>query len=543
MIKATVDPSKVSQPQFGMIVERDVDVPMRDGLALKCDIFRPDDGGKFPIVMTLGPYPKDEPMDPAWLNRLEESGPYLHWETVNPEWWVPRGYVEIRVDMRGSGHSTGFCEILCRQEDEDFYDAIEWAAKQPWSNGNVGLLGISYFAVNQWKVSTMKPPSLKAMIPWEAWGDLYRDAAHHGGVGNNAWFHQWFWNGLMKRTLGDDMDGWRERFFDFRAYLAANPLDNAFYEDRGVRGAEWDQVETPFMSVGNWGGAGLHLRGNTESITVAGAKDKWLRMHTGDHIGPFYRLEARLDQIHFFDYWLKGMDNGLLQEPRIKLAIRTTAEEEEWRFEDEWPIARTQWSKMYLGEGGKLAGKAAAKGSSVTYSAEGPRDFDFRGVMFSTEPFAEDTEITGPLNLVMWVSSTWQDADLFAVVRNIAPDGSEVCFPNGQGHPSPCARGWLRVSHRKLDDEKSLPYRPYHSHDEVWPLAPDEVVQVEVEIPPMCNVYKKGHRLRLDIQPWDDIPGTRYAHDNEDHCRGQNTIYMGADRASYLLVPVIPPKG
>jgi predicted acyl esterase len=540
MIKATVDPASVSQPQYGMAIEIDGDVPMRDGLALKCNIFRPKADGKFPVIMTFGPYPKDEPLQQDWLDRLEEKGSYLHWESANPEWWVPRGYVQIRVDMRGSGHSPGFCEILSEQENEDLYDAIEWAGAQPWCNGNVGLLGISYFAVNQWNVAGLRPPSLKALIPWEGWGDLYRDAAHHGGIGTNAWFKWWYTVRVVKRTLGEEgMAHWRDHFYPFLQYLMANNLDNAFYQGRN---AEWDKIETPFLSAGNWGGAGLHLRGNTEALCRAASKHGRLRMHTGDHIGPFYRLEARLDQIHFLDYWLKGMDNGLASEPPVKLAIRTTAEEEEWHFENEWPIARTQWTKMYLGEGGTLVPKPAAKGSSLSYSAEGPRDEGFRGATFLTEPFPKDTEITGPLNLVMWVSSSVEDMDIFAVVRNIAPDGSEVCFPNGQGHPSPCARGWLRVSHRKLDSAMSLPYRPYHSHDELWPVEPDEVVQVEVEIPPMGNLFKKGHRLRLDLQPWDDVATTRYAHDNQDHWRGQNTIHMGGDRPSYLLVPVVPAK-
>jgi predicted acyl esterase len=537
MIEATVDPASVSQPRYGLIIEKDVDVPMRDGLALKCDVFRPDDDGdRFPAIMTLGPYPKDEHID--YGDKAEENGPFMHWESANPEWWVPRGYGQVRVDMRGSGHSPGFCDIVSAQEATDYYDAIEWVAEQPWCNGRVGLMGISYFALNQWNVAALHPPSLTAMIPWEGWSDLYRDCTHHGGIFADGFFSYWFWNRVVKRTLGEDTDDWRGRFAPFFNDIRDHQLDGPYFRERS---APFDEITVPFLSAGNWGAAGLHLRGNTEGFVRSRSDYKRLRMHTGTHIGPFYRLEARLDQIRFFDYWLKGIDNGLPGDPPVKLAIRTTAAEEEWRFEHEWPLSRTSWTRLFLGEDGSLGEAPPVDTGTVTYSAEGPRDGAFRGVSFSTAPFAEDIEITGPMNLVVDVSSTVDDMDLFAVVRNIAPDGTEVCFPNGQGHPSPVSRGWLRASHRALDPDLSLPYRPYHSHDTIEPLLPGVAIRVEVEIWPMCNVFKKGHRLRLDIQPWDDEPNTRYSHDNSEHWRGQHSIHLGGDDPSYLLVPVIPP--
>jgi len=300
----------------------------------------------------------------------------------------------------------------------------------------------------------------------------------------------------------------------------------------------------PLLSAGNWGGAGLHQRGNVEAFIRAASEHKRLRMHTGTHIGPFYRLEARLDQLRFLDYWLKDIDNGLPDDPPVKLAIRTAAEDEEWRFEHEWPLARTRWTKLYLSleDGGRLTPHAPESVAEVSYSAEGPRTDEFRGARFSTAPFDEEVEITGPMNLVVGVSSTVEDMDVFVVVRNIAPDGSEVSFPNGQGHPSPASRGWLRASHRKLDQALSLPFRPYHAHDEILPLVPGERTLVEVEIWPMCNVFKKGHRLQLDIHPWDDEQTTRYSHDNSARWRGRHTVHLGGEHASYLLTPIIPAR-
>ena len=537
MIQATVSPATVSQPRYGLIVEKDLDVPMRDGLALKCDVFRPDDEGEFPAIMTFGPYPKDEHYD--YGDAAEESGPYMHWESANPEWWIPRGFVQIRVDMRGSGRSPGFCDIVSTQEALDYYDAIEWVAAQPWCSGSVGLMGISYFAVNQWNVAALHPPALKAMIPWEGWSDLYRDSTHQGGIFADGFFSFWYWSRVVKRTLGEKTGRWRDQFAPFFDDIRDHELDGPYYRERSAR---FEEITVPFLSAGNWGGAGLHLRGNTEAFFRSPSEHKRLRMHTGTHIGPFYRLEARLDQIHFFDYWLKGIDNGLMEEPPVKLAIRTSADEEEWRFEHEWPLARTCWTKLFLSleDCGRLTPDAPETAGEVSYSAEGPRSDELRGASFSTTPFAEDVEITGPMNLVVSVSSTTDDMDIFVAVRNIAPDGSEVCFPNGWAQPSPASRGWLRASHRKLDQALSLPFRPYHPHDEIQPLVPGEPTLVEVEILPMCNVFKKGHRLRLDIQPWEDDPTIRYSHDNSDQWRGHHTIHLGADQASYLLVPIIP---
>lgn len=537
MIEATVDPASVSQPEYGLIVEKDIEVPMRDGLCLKCDVFRPDDDGRFPVIMTLGPYPKDEHFD--YGDRAEESGPYIHWESANPEWWVPRGYVQIRVDARGSGVSPGFCDILSRQETEDYHDSIEWAAARPWSNGNVGLMGISYFAVNQWNVAGLAPPHLKAMIPWEGWGDLYRDAAYHGGIFSDGFFRTWYWPRVVERTLGENTGNWRDRFSPFYDIIQETVLDDEFYRERS---ADWDRVRTPFLSAGNWGNRELHLRGNTEGYFRAASADKRLRIHTGTHIAPFYRLEGRLDQMRYFDYWLKGIDNGLPEDPPVKLAIRTSADEEQWRFENEWPLERTRWTRFFLdgGEGGRLVGAAAEEGGSVTYSAAGPRSQEFRGASFLTEAMAEDIEFTGPVSLVLWVSSSSEDMDIFVSLHNIDPDGQEICFPNGMHEPAAVSKGWLRASQRKLDTELSQPWRPYHAHDEMEPLSPGEIVRVDIEILPMGNVFKKGHRLRLDIQPWDDSDQTRYSHDNSTRWRGENTVYFGGPTASYLLLPMIP---
>jgi predicted acyl esterase len=156
----------------------------------------------------------------------------------------------------------------------------------------------------------------------------------------------------------------------------------------------------------------------------------------------------------------------------------------------------------------------------------------------------KDTEVTGPVVLNVWISSTGVDADIFATLRNIDPAGNDVCEMGQQGEPLQCVtKGWLRASHRKLDPEKSLPYRPYHAHDERWWLKPGEVVECQVEIWSTSMVFKKGHKLRLDISPADGVGTQHFTHFHADYnADAVTTIHAGGDKASYLLLPIIPPK-
>ena len=553
-----------TRPAYAVVVEKDVDVPMRDGVRLKADVFRPQDGGKFPAILNLGPYQKDK----LWVvpNTLEEPpNEWMNWETINPNWWVPRGYAAVRIDARGSGKSPGQYEPWSLAEAVDFYDAIEWAAAQPWCNGKIGLLGISYFAINQWFVANLRPPSLKAIIPWEGFADLYRDALYHGGILSlfmTNWYTAHLLHHLLGRAAQHVADGWQVNTLHFWLH---NSLDSGAL--RGSQ-AQWDKIDVPMFSVGNWSGMGLHLRGNTEAFMRAATPHKKLRIHLGSHVHPFYTEDGRRDQIRFFDYWLKGIDNGVMIEPPVKLAIRKGADAFEWRSEREWPLARTRWTKFYLdlsqapeqraGVTGTLAAAKPARMESRSYAVSslgtmgstsaassqvmGGGIKPGMGTSLETPPLAADTEITGPLAAVLWVSSSSEDMDLFLTLRNFAPDGSEVMETGQQGSPVPVAKGWLRVSHRELDPELSRPYRPYHRHQRRLYLTPEEVVRVEVEIWPTSMVFKKGHRIRLDIQPRDGVGSSHYMHYHADYNTGSNTIYAGGDMDSYLLLPVIPAE-
>ncbi|HSN40311.1 MAG TPA: CocE/NonD family hydrolase [Burkholderiales bacterium] len=561
----------VSQPrECKIIIEKDVPIPMRDGTLLYANIFRPDGAGeRFPAIMNISVYQKDKLwVPPADLG--EEANPHMNWETVNPQWWVPRGYACVRVDSRGAGKSPGKSEPSSYQEGLDYYDAIEWIAKRPWCSGNIGLLGISYHASSQWRVANLQPPSLKAIMPWEGRADQYRDQAYHGGIFALGFIGNWWLTHTAHHLLGRPRSTNPDAFHnDMMWNYMRNDLDSEYWR---MNSARWDRITVPLYSVGNWGGFSMHLRGNTEGFVNAASRHKKLRIHTGTHFHPFHAEEGRMDQLRWFDYWLKGVDTGIMDEPPVKLEIRTggSAERYPFRFENEWPIARTQWTRMYLridrdasgdpgAVEGELTGMPPAKESSLSYSASGATragvasgsslatthgNTGRTGVSFETAPMAGDTEITGPLALNIWVSSTSEDMDIFATIRNIDAAGNDVCEVGQHGQPVPCVtKGWLRASHRKLDPGRSLPYRPYHAHNERWWLKPGEPVECQVEIWPTSMVFKKGHKLRIDIQPRDGVGSAPYTHYHADYNAGaRNTIYAGGDKASYLLLPVVPPK-
>ena len=548
-----------------MIIEKDIEIPMRDGVRLKADVFRPKGGGRFPAIMNIGSYQKDKHWVPP-LDLEEKDNPYMNWETVNPLWWIPRGYAAVRVDGRGSGKSPGQTDPFSLQEALDFHDSIEWAARQPWCSGSVGTLGISYYAMTQWFVANLKPPSLKAMIPWEGAADMYRDFAYHGGIFCFGFVSNWYHNHMAHHLLGKPQQHNPDTFAkNWLWHYLRDSLDRGAYHGRQ---ANWDNLDIPLYSVGNWSGMGLHLRGNTEAFVRAKSKHKKLRIHAGTHYHPFYSEEGRIDQLRFLDHWLKGIDTGIMREPPVKLLIRKGGHgNAEWRHEKEWPLERTRWTKFYLrpqsgGAGrqsdGALATEAPRKATSVSYTASGmtkagvasaswtstaltgslPR----MGVSFETPPLARDTEVTGPVVLVLWVASTTEDMDIFATIRNIDRDGRDQFELGQQSQPVPVAKGWLRASHRKLDPELSRPYRPYHMHDERQGLSPGAPVRVEVEIWATSMVFSKGHRIRLDIQPRDGVGSAPYTHYSADYNTGTNTVFAGGARASYLLLPVIPAR-
>ena len=576
-----------SEVRQGMQIDWDVPIQMNDGLVLRADVFRPVGSDKHPVLLSYGPYAKglafQEGYPSAWQKMVNDhpdvphgsSNLFQNWEVVDPEKWVPDGYICVRVDSRGCGRSPGFVDHFSPRETQDFHDCIEWAGVQSWSNGKVGLSGVSYFGINQWQVAGTNPPHLAAMCIWEGASDWYRDMTHHGGVLSTFWAN---WYDMQVKTVqyglgergpkskatgawvcGDETFNdsvMAENRCSFGDDILSHPMDDAYHSERS---AQWDRITVPFLSAGNWGGQGLHLRGNSESFMRAASKKKWLEMHGLEHWTHFYTDYGIAIQKRFFAHFLKGEANGWDSEPAVRLQVRHVDHFEE-RQEKNWPIDRTQWQRLHLNPvGHALSDSPTNQASQLPFEAQG------NGLTFLSEPFAKDTEITGPLAAKLWASSSTSDADVFLVVRVFTPDLREVTFAGAIDPHTPVAQGWLRASHRELDPSLSKPFRPYHTHRHAQPLTPQQPVELDVEIWPTSIVVPKGYRLALSVRGKDYMYAEKtglklsnfknelrgcgpFLHDDPrdrpaEIFDGITTLHFGSQYASYLLIPVIasPP--
>ena len=581
-----MDPAS-SEFRDGMRIDWDVPILMDDGVELRADVFRPDDDGLYPALLTYGPYAKGLPFQEGYPDQWEalarghpdvlagSTNRYQNWEVVDPEKWVPEGYACVRVDARGTGRSAGYIEHFSPRETRDFHACIVWAGAQAWSSGKVGLSGVSYYGMNQWVVASRRPPpSLAAMCVWEGASDWYRDATHHGGILSTFWQH---WYDMQVKTVqhglgeharvnpntgvpicGDETLGPEQlaaNRVDFGAEIRSHPLDDAYHRDRS---AVWEDLRTPVLTAGNWGGQGLHLRGNVEGFVRAATSQKWLEMHGLEHWTSFYTTTGIALQKRFFGHFLKGEDTGWEHQPRVMLNIRHVDGTFVERAEDEWPLARTQWTRLFLDPQSRtLSRDPAVEAASVSYA---PRVSD---VTFTSAPLDHELEITGPSTVRLHVSSSSQDADVFVVLRVLDPAGAEVTFQGAIDPHTPVGQGWLRASHRKLDPELTRDYRPYHTHDELQPLTPDEIVTLDIEILPTCLVIPAGYRIALTFA------GADYEHGGEVTARLANfkneltgcgpflhddpedrppiaeavvTLHTGPNGPGYLLLPIIPAR-
>jgi hypothetical protein len=562
-----------------MILDRDAEIPMRDGARLRANIYRPDGAGQFPVLMTFGPYGKDVPlrefMQEAW-DRLNETYPevlasssckHLVFERPDPEVWVPHGYVVIAVDSRGAGKSPGRLDPNSPAEFRDFYDAIEWAAVQPWSSGKVGLLGISYYAAGQWFVAAMRPPHLAAMLPWQGTYDFYRDRTRQDGIFASGFLKRWWARSVLRNQHGNAESPYHDIYTGERTtgaaalsadelarnranYLEdvlAHPLNDPFYHERTP---DLARIDVPALVVANWGGLGLHLRGTIRGWMGLGSRQKWLKVQSGSYFHTFLQPKNVALQRRFFDRWLKGIDNGFENEPRVEVEIRAPGDSvKRVAVSDAWPLPQTQWTRLYLDAAAQtLRPEAPAAPASANYAALSP------GVTFSTAPLPADAEIVGPVKAKLFLASTTPDTDIFATVCAFDLDGKEMTFIAAPEPKAPVTQAWLRVSQRKLDPQRSTEYLPYYPHDERQPLVPGEIYEVDLEIWPMGLALPKGSRLTLTIQGRDfERPGATgplrgvawFTHDDPvdrppDIFAGTITLHTGGRHDSYLLLPMLP---
>ncbi|MBW1667063.1 MAG: CocE/NonD family hydrolase [Deltaproteobacteria bacterium] len=521
----------------GIIAEKDVFIEMRDGIKLAVNVFRPDKPGKFPIIISfIGPYGKD--ISPHAYSvfryeyfvelgltigklRISEATPF---EGPDPAFWVPNDYVVIHVDTRGFFKSEGERQVLSEAEMLDYYEVIEWAGTQEWSNGNVGLSGVSYLAWAQWYAASTEPPHLKAIIPWEGVSDFYRDWHFPGGIPESKFYPEW-----KKRNVEQTKDA------DLTVML--DPVLN----QKEIKGnPQLEKITVPALICASWSDHGLHTRGAFEAFKRIFSQDKWLYTHGRRKWEEYYSDEGLEYQKKFFDHFLKGVDSGIMDTPRVRLEVREALNEYTVRYENEWPIARTEYKKLYLDtQTGTLNFDEVPKEGKASYdSANGKLEFDMT--------FDQDTEISGHMKLKLWVSAEEaDDMDLLIGVKKLDTEGNEVHFfgtAMSAYIKGMVSRGWLRLSQRELDKKRSTLWQPVLKHQGEQKLKPGEIVSAEIEILPSSTLFRKGETLRLVIQGKDLVEGDPTGWLGYTHLvnEGVHSIYTGGEYDSHLLIPVIP---
>jgi predicted acyl esterase len=442
-----------------MIIERDMAVPVRGGVTVYADVFRAPAGRPAPVLVAWPPYGKHA--GPQLPERYPDGGmapgqlsAYTAFESPDPVHWTARGYAVVNADIPGTWNSGGDATFLSPEEAWCGHDLIEWAGTQGWSNGRVGLSGVSYLTSSQWTIAATRPPHLAAINPWEGWSDTYREVARHGGIPET-----YFW---------------------------------------------------PYI---------------------------------GQRWGYYYSADGLRRQQAFFDHFLLGRDTEISGWPRVRYQVRDTGHAGAWRTAADWPVPGTSYRPLYLSAAGTLARTRPVVAAAASYDSErsgrgrGRATFDFR--------FSSATEVVGGMKLRVWMSAPdADDLDVFVAVQKLDAYGDVVGFPfYAVFEDGPVALGWIRASHRELDQERSAPWQPVLAHRRSLPVARGEVVPLDIEILPSGTRFGPGETLRLVIQGRDVYRYPRpliQALHEESVNRGAHVVHAGGEHDSHLLVPVAP---
>ncbi|MGL4991313.1 MAG: CocE/NonD family hydrolase [Sarcina sp.] len=540
-VKSGFNKITVATPFYGlqeMIMEKDIPIQLDDGIKIYINIFRPNKTGKFPVIISADAYGKDtlsmfnQPnMIPTTLGLIKTSD-FAVFESPDPGFWVPNDYIVIKVALRGSTNSEGTLHPWTMAEAKDYYEVIEWAVTQQWSTSNIGTNGVSYLAVTQWKMASLAPPHLKAMIPWEGLNDVYREAAYHGGIPETNFFPSWA-KGLLDRWPNNSVD-------DMRKIQKEHPLIDEYWEENMPN---LSNIKIPMLVCASWSTVGLHNRGSFEGFKQASSKEKWLYVHGRKEWETYYSRESLELQKLFFDYYLKGIDNNWIYKPKVQYELRESFYQGEKKTTNDWPLQNSNYVKLYLnGEDMSLQSAPLKKETILSYNTD--INHSKNNELKFKITFKEKTEITGYMKLKLWVSAEIaDDMDIFVSIKKFDKNNKEVHFAdfnhieNGQ-----VSSGWLRVSHRELDLEKSKPYQPWLKHKNLLKLKKDEKVPVEIEIWPSSTLFNENESLALIIKGKETLNESigiaGYAH-NDTVNSGIYNFYIGGESDSHLLVPII----
>ena len=531
-------PITVTAPPAGITVDRDVEVPTRDGTLLRINIFR-SDGAARPVIVSIHPYGKDEL--PTRRGKKQTYSMQYHilrqpkpiafsaftgWEAPDPAWWTGQGFTVVNADARGCGHSDGTGKLLSRQEAEDTYDLVQWIAGQPWCDGNVVMLGVSYLAISQYAVAALRPPALRAICPWEGFTDAYHDLTFPGGIRETGFTR--VWSLLLRRST--------RLAYDLAKMQPDHPLRDDFWRSLVP---DLSAIDVPMLVCGSFSDNSLHSRGSIRAFTHAGSAHTRLYTHRSGKWETFYSEPALAEQLKFF----RGVLDGAPASRSVRLEVREDRDTVvAVREEERWPLARTVWRPLYLTAPGVLATRQPPAPGHVTFGTRS------RAAAFNwTIP--NDLELTGPMVARLWVElDGCDDANLFVGVEKWRWGrfkGRFVGFEGSYGYGRDrVTTGWQRVALRALDPEMSRPWEPVPACVHPQPVPAGQVVAVNVALGPSATQFRAGEQLRLVVagrwlsrrNPFTGQLPTAYAASP----RGRVTLHWGPQHDAHLLIPEIP---
>jgi uncharacterized protein len=539
------------------MLQEDVSIAVRDGTSIGARVYRPEGAGPYPALLAAAPYRFD--------NNILPASPQFLWRETGPiDFYADNGYAYIHMDVRGSGRSAGSFGFLDRKDHEDLYDVIEWIGRQPWCNGGVGGIGQSYFCMLQWFMGAMSPPSLACLGAHDGLSDIYRAGTHHGGIPCDFFpGYWWYQNRFINRYPASGSS--RDQDTDLTAMIAAHPMYDDFWRERSA----WevlDRIKVPLYSSGVWAKMQLHTRGNIDGYLRARGPKK-LRMSGVPNAWAAAAEFASVDfhkrvLLPFYDHYLKGASTDYLARPNVEYAVRGS---NAMRSSDTWPPANVRYVACYLtqlasqsvtslNDGGLSRAPGATGATSYSYpipgwvagvvgfGPSGPAGgFDpvRRVLTFTGEPLAQDLEIAGPIKLTLFLSSTAAETDVFAKLSDQYPQANEDRAKGLNPLAEVVTRGWLRASHREIDAAQSTDMVPRYTHRNPEPLTPGVIYTLEISLEPMAYLFRKGHRIRLELVNGDSpVSEALWPHYYRPDKIGTDTIHHGADYPSALILPV-----
>lgn len=551
-----------------ILLERDVPVKLRDGVTIYADVFRPVGGDKCPALLVWSPYGKEiggQMLDDVPMRAgvpLNATSGLEKFEGPDPAYWVAQGYAVVNVDKRGAYMSEGNLLYWGHDDALDGCDVIEWIASRDWCTGKVGMSGNSWLTVSQWFIAAEKPAHLAAIAPWEGFCDHYRESGTRGGIPTPE----------FPEMIAETFSSAHGMLEDQPCMIVEKTFMCDYWQDKAAR---VENIEIPAYVVASYTNS-VHTHGTFAGYRRMASKEKWLRVHNTQEWFDYYTPENVEDLRRFFDHYLKGIDNGWEQTPKVRLSVLNPGGKDVvGRAENEFPLARTEYHKLYLSATDNLLSETLPEkaDSSVYQSALDQHQVTFRYRM--TQP----TEITGYMKLHLWVSALdHHDMDLSVRIEKLSKEGKPLLDLMGNRI---AATGMLRVSMRQLDVSKSTEAEPYYTFTTEQKLKPGEIVPVEIEIWPIGLLFDENEILQLTVgayhpekalipfgsarisipkegftyqpgQPVEMLTIGGHAEECADpqavvtspatHNVGRHCIYTGGKYDSYLYVPVVPAK-